>query len=330
MSAKRATQSNKWIPGTSPNVRAIEIVGDAVKLRLESVRRLLKRVRRHWQSESEHVHQLRVATRRAQMAIQVFAQFLPTKLVRKSLRCLKKFRHAANIARDLDVLLDRYQEQPVNKCFTAAQRKELVHFLGKKRREAQVELDALTNRRGRNKFQRKMRRLLQLKSSSENDGVSLRELADQELRPLLQEFFKLAHLGADDIEAIHRLRIAGKRIRYVMELTAGAYSTREFEPIYRSFCEFQKQFGEVNDHATAVNTLGKSWANCDDKLRRILDQQVESEEQLLERRCQQLQQTWTGSVWQTLEQQFERLLTSDAVGRGEPETPGIAPIQSPT
>ncbi|MDP1563208.1 MAG: CHAD domain-containing protein [Pirellulaceae bacterium] len=330
MSAKRATKSTKWIPGTSPQVRASEIVGDSVKLRLESVRRLLKRVRCHWQRESEHVHQLRVATRRAQMAIQVFAKFLPTKPVRKTLRRLKKFRRAANAARDLDVLLHRYQKQPVSNRLTAAQRNELVHFLGKKRGEAQVDLDALTDRRGRKTFQRNVRQLLQRKPSTDTDGVSLRELADQELRPLLQEFFQLARLGSSDIEALHRLRIAGKRIRYVMELMAGAYSSDVFETIYRSFCELQKQFGEVNDHATAVDTLGKSWTNCDQKLRRLLDRQVKAEQQLLDRRCQQLQQTWTASVWQTLEQQFERLLTSDAVGSGETETPGTGPIQSPT
>jgi CHAD domain-containing protein len=55
----------------------------------------------------EYVHQLRVATRRASAAVQIFAELLPKRKSRLINRRLRELRQAAGEARDLDVLGER-------------------------------------------------------------------------------------------------------------------------------------------------------------------------------------------------------------------------------
>lgn len=317
MSAKRAKPSTKWINGTAPQTPVADVARLAVKTRLKTVRRLLKNVRRYWDSEIEHVHQLRVASRRAEMAIHVFATYLPKKQVRWTKRRLKQFRRAANVARDVDVLRQRYQEKPANRSFPAPEWEAFLQFLVEQRRAAQVELGALIDRRSRKTFKRHLVRLLDDRIKCKNDKLTFRQLADQALRPLLDDFFQLALRGSSDIESLHRLRIAGKRIRYVLELVAGAYPASRFKPIYRSFSELQKLFGTVNDHATAVETLGRYRNNCGESLRQLIEQQRNAEQRQLDTCVQQLQMTWVDSEWRELQRQFELLFTSDADVSGE-------------
>lgn len=319
MSDKRNSKSSKWILGTTPQVWVAEIAEIAVKSRLESVRRCLKRVRRDWHREPEHVHQLRVASRRAQMAFQVFADYLPEKQTRACQRRLKRLRRAANAARDLDVLLLRYQG-PSSERIDAKSWERFVRYLRGKRREAQGDLDPLVGRRGRQEFKRLIGQLEPCEPSSGLAGVKFRELANQQLRPLLETFFQLAHQGWSDIESLHRLRIAGKRVRYVLELLAGAFPVSEFKSIYRSFCELQEQFGTVNDHAAAVETLGSFRKTCGQKIRDVLDQQLQVEQQQLTGSRQQLEQSWAAATWRELEYRFQHLLIDVNAGSEKSES----------
>ncbi len=65
----------------------------------------------HHRENVEYVHQLRVATRRAAAAINVFTDTLPKRRRRWFVRQLKHIRRAAAKARDLDVLSQRLIQQ---------------------------------------------------------------------------------------------------------------------------------------------------------------------------------------------------------------------------
>lgn len=251
------------------------------------------------------------------MAFQVFADYLPEKQTRACQRRLKRLRRAANTARDLDVLLLRYQE-PSSERIDAKSWERFVKYLRCKRREAQVDLDSLVGRRGRQEFKRLIGRLEPREPSSGLAGVQFLELANHQLRPLLETFFQLAHQGWSDNESLHRLRIAGKRVRYVLELVAGAYPVSEFKSIYRSFCELQEQFGTVNDHAAAIETLDSFRKTCGQNIRVVLNQQLQVEQQQLIGSRQQLEQTWATATWRELEFRFQQLLIDFPAGSKAP------------
>ena len=59
----------------------------------------------------EHVHRLRVSTRRAVAALKLYRDWLPPAKFRWVKKRLKKIRRAAGDARDLDVLAERLQRE---------------------------------------------------------------------------------------------------------------------------------------------------------------------------------------------------------------------------
>ncbi|MEK6234887.1 MAG: CHAD domain-containing protein, partial [Planctomycetales bacterium] len=68
---------SKWIDG----VKGITPIGDVARKvlreRLQAVIDFLPRAAYQWQEDVEHVHQLRVSTRRAAAAMRIFRQLTP-------------------------------------------------------------------------------------------------------------------------------------------------------------------------------------------------------------------------------------------------------------
>ena len=87
---------------------------------------------------------------------------------------------------------------------------------------------------------------------------SFRQAARQRLRSVLREFFRAARGDFADLEAVHQFRIAGKRLRYAMEVFAGAMPKSFRKQLYPQVEELQERLGRLNDHATAARRLESS------------------------------------------------------------------------
>ena len=102
--------SGKWI-----DIRPDDSVCHAARLSLEArfmaVVHHLPCAAYHFEQDAEHVHRLRVSTRRAMAALQLYRDFLPRKRARWMKKQLKKVRRAAGEARDLDVLGERFRTE---------------------------------------------------------------------------------------------------------------------------------------------------------------------------------------------------------------------------
>lgn len=293
------------------DAKVLEFAGSMVKARLDSVRRCLKNVERKWKREPKHIHQLRVATRRAQTVLQACAKYLPEEQVHWMQRRLKKLRRSANTARNLDVLKERFRKDLLDHKCNRAERHKFVSFLDEQRRTAQVGLASYIDQRSRLRFKQRTQQLVDGAKGNDGEGTRFRELANRQLRCLVDDFFGLIRSGLTDIESAHRLRIAGKRIRYALEMFTFVYPASEWRSTYQAFCELQKQFGEVNDHATAIETLGRFRKSADKGLQNILDQQIKAERRLLKRRFLALQESWADLAWSELAERFERLFASE-------------------
>ena len=58
-----------------------------------------------------------------------------------------------------------------------------------------------------------------------------------------------------DVANLHQMRISGKRVRYAMELLAGAFDDSFRTELYPIYAEVQELLGTINDHATAITML---------------------------------------------------------------------------
>src|SRR5207247_11251324 len=98
-------QDSKWIPGLQPTTAVADAARRALDLRLGVLHHYLPLAVKHADEDLEHVHQLRVGTRRARAALDIFAACLPAKALKKVRKQLKRLRRAAGEARDWDVFL---------------------------------------------------------------------------------------------------------------------------------------------------------------------------------------------------------------------------------
>ena len=96
----------KWISDLTRETPIADAARRVLSVRLEVVRDYLRLATREPDKDVEHVHQLRVGTRRAGAALNIFSLCLPEKVYRNARRYLRRIRRAAGQARDWDVFLE--------------------------------------------------------------------------------------------------------------------------------------------------------------------------------------------------------------------------------
>src|SRR5215831_1054554 len=101
----------KWISDLKPDTPVEAAARHVLFVRLQVVKDFLPRAALEADEDIEHVHQLRVGTRRADAALRIFAECLPKKMYRKARRRLRTIRRAAGAARDWDVFLTELLER---------------------------------------------------------------------------------------------------------------------------------------------------------------------------------------------------------------------------
>ena len=115
----------------------------------------------------------------------------------------------------------------------------------------------------------------------------------------------------DELEAIDwkkRLR-DDKKLRYAMELVAGAFDDSFREELYPVFAEVQERLGIINDHATAA-VMFTQWSedSGDQSLVKLAEQETEH----FESAAQEFRQWWTPARAQELRNCFEELLARES------------------
>src|SRR5215216_5421763 len=126
--------SGKWIDGIGPETPVADAARRSLELRLAVVANALPLAAHLSEHDIEHVHRLRVATRRAAAALKLYRDWLPLKPARWIKKRLRQIRRAAGETRDLDVLIERLQRE------LGARAAPIVQFFGKRRAALQPEI----------------------------------------------------------------------------------------------------------------------------------------------------------------------------------------------
>src|SRR5215213_8146493 len=103
--------SGKWIDGIGPETAVADAARRSLEVRLAVVANALPLAAHLSEHDIEHVHRLRVATRRAAAALKLYRDWLPRKPARWIKKRLRQIRRAASEIRDLDVLIERLQRE---------------------------------------------------------------------------------------------------------------------------------------------------------------------------------------------------------------------------
>jgi CHAD domain-containing protein len=208
----------------------------------------------------EDVHQLRVVSRRLSTGLRTLADFLLEKDVQRFLGRLRKLRRAAGDARNLDVYLQDLESlhRRGEKARTDLL-ESLVDRARRDRKQAQRRLEKAVRRLDKKEFWSWADELLRPAKAfaPELDAThseTMLERAQRQLPLLLDDFLHAAPTADSSDDDFHRLRIAGKRLRYAMELFAGCFEegmTRLLETLKGA----QELLGRLNDWRTQGELL---------------------------------------------------------------------------
>jgi CHAD domain-containing protein len=246
----------KWIADLKATTPLADAARRVLTMRLEVVRDYLSLVLQEPDGDAEHVHQLRVGTRRARAALDIFACCLAPKAYRTGKKTLRVIRRAAGTARDWDVFMaDLVQAAPAHNPRQSAGVDFLVGYAFAQRETTQAHLENLG---ADSPFA--VDRLLGdlLASIHKPDDPGLRcliDLAQPLLSGLLHELEEAASRDLDDYGHLHQVRIIGKRLRYAMEVFADCFAPAFREQLYPAVEEMQAVLGRANDSHVAQGRL---------------------------------------------------------------------------
>jgi CHAD domain-containing protein len=249
-------REGKWISdltGTTPLDNAARHV---LSVRLDVVRHYLPLALREADKDPEHVHQLRVATRRARAALDIFAPCLTAKSLKAAKQHLRTIRRTAGAARDWDVFLAELQAE----AKPAPRRRPgydllLGYALGQ-RALAQADLESIGAQEYPFTFDRIVAETVVGVRSADDPGLRvLIDLAQPLLSGVARELEQAAAGNIDDYAHLHQVRIIGKRLRYALEVCADCFAAPLRESVYPAVEEMQEILGTANDSHVAVERL---------------------------------------------------------------------------
>lgn len=189
----------------------------------------------------EPVHQLRVISRRLSAALRVFAEYLVPKRSRKRKERLHRLRRLAAPVRTLDVLILEVERAMRDGAIEHQANLEpfqrwLVAKRDRRRRKLAWSLAGKENKYARAPRDRDFRH-----AGATTLAGAMAQALEQPARRVLQANVSL------DFSELHRLRIAGKRLRYALEIFASCQEPNQISPAQACVEGMQKRLGDIND-----------------------------------------------------------------------------------
>jgi CHAD domain-containing protein len=232
----------RWIYGEMPaSSTSSDRTTPVLRTRIREVFRHLPKA---LAGAEEPIHQMRVAGRRLRVALPHLARRPNGKRVQRALTELRRLTRGAGASRDLDVMLGLFEERLRNtRARTAEQTILLRRLRGARARSRGRMADALLDLEIA-RLRRDLRTVLARKGER-LFAVLLRlgQTQGAEGGALLATF---ETLGARfDPDALHRLRIRARRLRYAAELHTELTRRRTAAP--EILKELQEQLGEIRD-----------------------------------------------------------------------------------
>jgi len=217
--------------------------------RLQSVRHYLSKAVEKPGKNPEDVHDLRVATRRATAALGVFGPLLDADLYRKARNVLRQTRRCAGSIRDLDVFLARLDTvQPNAPCAPGIY--AIAGYCIARRHMCQQALVSL--REDLSSTLEKVHKRLSRAHSYASARQTLGAWAQKQVPLFVSEVQQAAAGDLRRPEQLHALRVAGKHLRYAMEVFAGCYPPVWIAQLYARVGTMQEILGALNDTQMAL------------------------------------------------------------------------------
>lgn len=253
-----------------------------ISLRLEAVRDCLGMALREPERRRQSIHALRVATRRASAAVDIFRACLPKRIHKEVRMHLRSLRRAVGAARDWDVLLLELRKSAKRASDADRPAFDMLHGYALAHRiPAQQQLETACPDYPFS-FDRLQARTVASVRWRQEPQPTLGTFARPLLGTLVAGLNGLAERGDGDWEMLHEVRIAGKRLRYTLEVFEDCFGPALGAHLTPALTCLQEVLGGVNDSFNAARLLQQivdGMSDCvpamADRYRGLLERQVE-------------------------------------------------------
>ncbi|HEX6284319.1 MAG TPA: CHAD domain-containing protein, partial [Pyrinomonadaceae bacterium] len=216
-------------------------------------------------TDPEGVHSMRVASRRLRSALRDFQPYLPRQSFNSEAKQLKGIADALGKVRDSDVAILALDE--IEKHTPAAHSAALKQFVEKRkklREQPRKELKAVLAKGELKKVESDFAASLDGATASaerrkrRNPEHTFATMSQAIILDRLKEFEKRSDglFRPFDVEALHDLRIAAKRLRYAIELLGACFS-HSISIHAKRAARIQTALGDLHDCDSWIETLGK-------------------------------------------------------------------------
>ena len=210
----------------------------------------------------EYIHQIRVASRRLRNGLACFLDCLPKKKAKVWQSDIKKITRAMGNARDLDIqieLLDQLYEDNLDAKYKPGYRRLLLR-LKQQRTKSQAKVNKAISKLKKDDTLLGLRTQLEkMANPSKNTYLftpSLYQRAFSTINDNLKDFLSYEKYIGDpeNIKELHAMRIAGKHLRYTIEIFAPIYNMALL-PYIQLMKDIQDQLGEIHDDDVWISWL---------------------------------------------------------------------------
>ncbi len=226
-------------------------------------------------ADIEHIHRMRVASRRLRSALPLFSVCYPSKKVRVWTKEIRQITRALGAARDADVQIDRltniYRTLP-DQAYRPGVRRLLLR-LKQRRAGMQANVSDTLDQLISSGATFEMLQYFREQQPDPEDPIpfsrSLYELAYQASRESIDNLFSyepyIDHV--ESVAELHAMRVAAKHLRYTLETFSALYPP-QFDKIIKVVRKIQDTLGEIHDSDVWTSFLPTF---IDEERQRILD-----------------------------------------------------------
>ena len=258
-------------------------------------------------ADPEIVRRLRVTSRRALVALSIYSPLLPKTLTRFFRQHLRDLRQAAGVTREYDVLSDRlYQHLTPTSHTDDLFVHQLLQLVAKQQNENRKSICAMHSELSSWNWPL---RVATVKNQVRPKKMVYLKFMQNQIKGSCTRFSKVANSTKKNPSQLHRLRIAGKKLRYALECTPLEYMDCSLRESRKTLQKMQNKLGDFTDH-TAASEILKQFSKeplADDMLFVIHKMQRE-EHELATLSCRQFFGWWTGKRRRSMYKRLEKAL----------------------
>jgi CHAD domain-containing protein len=214
-------------------------------------------------SDPEGVHSMRVASRRLRSAMRDFMPYVRQRGLSSVLKQTKNIAAALGEVRDQDVAiiaLEKIQKQAPAETSDALQ--QLVDERKLRRNESRDNLSSVLiakeMKTAKKEFMERIEKATALAKPPSQTELTFSKMSAAVILDRLKELEKLSEslYKPFEIESLHDMRIAAKRLRYALELFQQCWG-RSLQTFAKNAARMQTALGEVHDCDVWIESLGK-------------------------------------------------------------------------